>query len=120
MSAFFFSQKKIAVTKIFFSFRFGVFSSYENFGNSIFFCLIKIKNIYYLKLRLFHDFFNFRNILVNQRQKSVEVMDAATVAQARTLRLQQTGNYGYQRLKERSMSVPARLATIDLITNTFL
>jgi len=47
-------------------------------------------------------------------------MDAATVAQARTLRLQQTGSYGYQRLKERSMSVPARLATIDLFKNTSL
>ncbi|XP_023326814.1 neurofibromin isoform X3 [Eurytemora carolleeae] len=62
-----------------------------------------------------------RDILVNQRQKSVEVMDAATVAQARTLRLQQTGNYGYQRLKERSMSVPARPAsqasTVTILTN---
>ena len=46
-------------------------------------------------------------MLVNQRQKSIEVMDSATVAHARTIRLQQTG-YGYQRLKERSMSVPAR------------
>lgn len=72
------------------------------------------------KIKIISGIFYFRDIPVNQRQKSVEVMDAATVAQARTLRLQQTGSYGYQRLKERSMSVPARLATIDQFKNTFL
>ena len=49
-----------------------------------------------------------RDLPVNQRQKSLEVIDPSSFNQMKTVRLTQAGNFGYQRLKERSMSMPTR------------
>ena len=62
-----------------------------------------------------------RDVPVKQRQKSLEAMEPSPANLARNMRLPHSGSYGYQRLKDRSMSMPTRPAsqasTITILTN---